>query len=124
MIKLLLIGGFGAVGALTRYGLDSWVTDLTHGQFPWGTLTVNVVGAFLLGLLIPLTTERLLLDENLRIGITIGFLASFTTFSTYTYESVRLAEDSAWALAFANVFAMVAIGLLAAIAGLMVGRTL
>ncbi len=124
MVKLLLICGFGAAGALARYGLDSWVSDATQGQFPWGTLTVNVLGAFLLGLLIPFTTDRLLLDEDLRVGITVGLLGSFTTFSTYTYESVKLAEDSAWLLAFSNVFAMVAIGLLAAIAGLAVGRTL
>lgn len=124
MIKLLLIGGFGAAGALARYGLDSWVSDATQGQFPWGTLTVNVLGAFLLGLLIPFTTDRLLLDEEVRIGITIGLLGSFTTFSTFTYESIRLAEDSAWLLAFANVFAMVVIGLLAGVAGLVVGRTL
>jgi CrcB protein len=87
-------------------------------------LVVNVIGAFLLGVVIAATTERLLLDENWRIGLGIGFLGSFTTFSTYAYESVRLAEDSAWLLAFANVFGMIAIGLSAAILGLAVGRAL
>lgn len=124
MLKLLLIGGLGAAGALSRYGVDNWISEATRGQFPWGTLFVNVIGAFLLGVVIAATTERLLLDENWRIGLGIGFLGSFTTFSTYAYESVRLAEDSAWLLAFANVFGMIAIGLSAALLGLAVGRTL
>lgn len=124
MSTYLLIAGFGAAGAVSRYAVDSGISTLTGGQFPWGTLTVNVVGAFLLGVLIALTSERLLLDHNWRIALGIGFLGSFTTFSTYAYESVRLAEDSAWLLTIANVFGMVAIGLLAALGGLALGRTL
>lgn len=124
MVKYLLIAGFGAAGAASRYAVDSWISGASGGQFPWGTLAVNVVGAFALGILVAVTTERLLLDENWRIGIGIGFLGSFTTFSTYAYESVELAEDSAWLLAATNVVAMVAIGLLAAFAGLAVGRSL
>jgi len=122
--KYLLIAGFGAAGAVSRYAVDSWVSEITGGQLPWGTLTVNVLGAFLLGVLVAVTTDRLLLDQNWRIGLGIGFLGSFTTFSTYAYESVRLAEDSAWALTFANVFGMVVLGLTAAIAGLAVGRAI
>lgn len=124
MSKYLLIAGFGAAGAVSRYAVDSWVSEITGGQMPWGTLTVNVLGAFLLGVLVAVTTERLLLDQNWRIGLGIGFLGSFTTFSTYAYESVRLAEDSAWALTLANVFGMVVLGLTAAIAGLAVGRAI
>ena len=122
MLNIVLIACFGAGGALTRYGVDTLFANNTSGDFPWGTLTVNVVGSFLLGLLIAVTTERLLIDENWRVALGIGFLSSFTTFSTYTYDTVRLAEDSAWALAFANVFGMLALGIVAAIAGLLVGR--
>lgn len=124
MSRYLLIAGFGAAGAVCRYAVDRWVSDVSGGQFPWGTLTVNVVGAFLLGVLVALATERLLVDENWRIALGIGFLGSFTTFSTFAYESVRLAEDSAWLLTAANVFGMIALGLTAAIAGLAVGRTI
>jgi CrcB protein len=122
MLKLVLIAGFGAAGALSRYGIDSWVGRVADGDFPWSTLIVNVAGSFLLGVLIAVTTERLLLDHNWRVALGIGFLSSFTTFSTYTYDTVRLAEDSAWALALANVFGMVALGIAAALAGLLVGR--
>lgn len=124
MSRYLLIAGFGAAGAVCRYAVDRWVSDVSAGQFPWGTLTVNVVGAFLLGVLVAITTERLVLDENWRIALGIGFLGSFTTFSTFAYESIRLAEDSAWLLTMANVFGMIALGLTAALAGLALGRTI
>ncbi|MGB3100134.1 MAG: fluoride efflux transporter CrcB [Solirubrobacterales bacterium] len=124
MSRYLLIAGFGAAGAASRYAVDSRLSAITGGQFPWGTLTVNVVGAFLLGVLIAVTTERVLVDQNWRIGLGIGFLGSFTTFSTFAYESVRLAEDSAWLLTAANVAGMVTLGLFAAFAGLAVGRTI
>ena len=122
MLNLVLIAGFGAAGALSRYGVDSWVANVSDSDFPWSTLIVNVAGSFLLGVLIAVTSERLLLDHNWRVALGIGFLSSFTTFSTYTYDTIRLAEDSAWALALANVFGMVALGLIAALAGLLVGR--
>jgi CrcB protein len=119
-----LVGIFGAAGAISRYWLDGRVSDLTHGQFPWGTFVINVAGAFLLGLLVALTTERLLPHPNWRIALGIGFLGSFTTFSTYTYESVKLAEDGAVGLALANSIGMLALGLAAAALGLALGRTL
>jgi CrcB protein len=122
VLKIALIAGFGAAGALSRYGIDAWLGRVSDGDFPWSTLIVNVAGSFLLGVLIAVTTERLLLDHNWRVALGIGFLSSFTTFSTYTYDTVRLAEDSAWALAFANVFGMVVLGIAAALAGLLVGR--
>jgi fluoride exporter len=121
-VTYVLIAAFGAASAVSRYALDGWITDLTHGQFPWGTFAINVVGAFALGLLVALTTERLLPHPNLRIALGIGFLGSFTTFSTYAYESVKLAEDGALGLALVNSVGMVALGLLAAFAGLAIGR--
>jgi fluoride exporter len=122
--RYLLIAGFGAAGAASRYAVDSWLSNISGAQFPWGTMTVNVLGAFLLGVLIAITTERVLIDQNWRIGLGIGFLGSFTTFSTFAYESVRLAEDSAWLLTAANVAGMVTLGLFAAFAGLAVGRAI
>lgn len=124
MSNYLLIAGFGAAGAVSRYALDSAMGNGFGGGFPWGTLTVNVVGCFLLGVLVALSSERLLLDDNWRIALGVGFLGSFTTFSTYAVQSIKLAEDSAWLLTFANVFGMVALGLAAALAGLALGRTI
>ena len=118
-----LVGIFGAAGAVSRYWLDGRVSDLVHGQFPWGTFVINVLGAFLLGLLVALTTERLLPHPNWRVALGIGFLGSFTTFSTYTYETVKLAEDGAIGLALVNSVGMLAVGLIAAALGLALGRT-
>ena len=119
-----LVAIFGAAGAVSRYWVDGRISDLTHGQFPWGTFVINVVGAFALGILVALTTERLLLSPNWRVALGIGFLGSFTTFSTYAYESVKLAEDGAVGLALVNSVGMVALGLLAAALGLALGRTI
>lgn len=119
-----LVAVFGAAGAISRYALDGWISDMTHGQFPWGTFVINLLGAFALGVVVALTTERLLLSPNWRVALGIGFLGSFTTFSTYAYESVKLAEDGAVGLALVNSVGMVALGLLAAVLGLALGRTL
>jgi CrcB protein len=123
-VTYALVAIFGAAGAVSRYVLDGRITDLTHGQFPWGTFVVNVAGAFALGLLVALTTERLLPHPNWRVALGIGYLGSFTTFSTYTYESVKLAEDGAVGLALLNSVGMLSLGLLAAFFGLALGRSL
>jgi CrcB protein len=123
-VTYALIAIFGAAGAVSRYALDGWVSDLTHGQFPWGTFVVNLLGAFALGIVVALTTERLILSSDWRVALGIGYLGSFTTFSTYTYESVRLAEDGVIGLALMNSVGMLALGLLAAALGLTLGRTL
>ena len=119
----VLVAVFGAAGAVSRYALDGWISDATHGQFPWGTFVINLLGSFALGLVVALMTERLLAQPNWRIAIGIGYLGSFTTFSTYAYESVKLAEDGAVGLALVNSVGMVALGMLAAFVGLAIGRT-
>ena len=119
-----LVAIFGAAGAVSRYALDGWVSDLTHGQFPWGTFVVNLLGAFALGIVVALTTERLVLSADWRVALGIGYLGAFTTFSTYTYETVKLAEDGAIGLALLNSVGMLALGLIAATLGLALGRTL
>lgn len=124
MERYLLVAAFGALGAVSRYAVDGWVSDTARGQFPWGTLVINVAGSFALGVLVELTTSRLLPHPNWRVALGIGFLGAFTTFSTFTYETVRLAEDSAYTLALVNIAAMTFLGLVAAAAGLLVGRTL
>ena len=93
-------------------------------SFPWSTLGINVAGSFALGVVVELTTSRLLPHPSWRIALGIGFLGAFTTFSTFTYETVRLADDSAYALALLNVVAMTILGLAAAAAGLLIGRAL
>jgi CrcB protein len=121
-MPILLIGLGGFAGAISRYVVDGLVIDRTAGSFPWGTLVVNASGTFLLGLLFAMTTERAILPSEVRGPLMIGFLGAYTTFSTYLLESWRLVEGGAWGLALANLGGSLAIGLIAVVAGLTVGR--
>jgi CrcB protein len=114
----------GAFGALARYGLEGLVSDRTGGSFPWGTFVVNVSGAFALGLVFTLLTERWTVDPALRSALTIGFLGAYTTFSTLSFESYRLLEDGAVWLAAANLLGSCAAGLAAVYLGIVSGRAL
>ena len=87
---LLLIGTGGFAGALARYLLDGRVAAWTGGSFPWGTLVINLSGSLLIGLLYALITERALLPAEFRGPLMIGFIGSYTTFSTLALESWRL----------------------------------
>ena len=117
---LIAIGGAG--GAVTRFALDSWVSARVGGDFPWGTLLINVSGSFVLGLLFALTIERGVLSPELRAPLMIGFLGAYTTFSTWMLESWRLVEDGAVLAAMLNVGGSVVLGMAAVIAGLAIGR--
>jgi len=114
----------GGLGALARYGLEGFVSRRTKGAFPWGTFVVNISGAFALGLIFTLATERWGLPAWLRSALTIGFLGAYTTFSTFSLETYRLVEDGAYGLALANVVGSVAAGLTAVYAGVVLGRAL
>jgi CrcB protein len=114
----------GAIGALARYGLEGFVSRRAPSAFPWGTFLVNVSGAFALGFLFTVTTERLRVTPWLRAAVTIGLLRAYTTFSTLSFETYRLLEDRALGLAAANAFGSLAAGLLAVYAGVVAGRAL
>ena len=121
-MRSLWIGVAGFAGAVARYHVEGLVSRQTRGAFPWGTLAVNVSGCFLLGLLVTLLTERFLPHPTVRVALTIGFVGAYTTFSTFAYETLRLGEDGAVGLATMNVVASLAIGILAAWLGTVVGR--
>ena len=123
-VRSLWIGVAGFFGAISRYQIEGWVSRQAKGAFPWGTFIVNVSGCFLLGFLITLLTERVLPHPNIRMALTVGFVGAYTTFSTFAYETLRLAEDGAVRLALTNVLASVALGILAAWLGTVAGRTL
>ncbi len=117
MIEAVAIAVAGAVGAPARYLLDRFVQQRVATVFPWGTFVINASGAFLLGLITGLALHRGL-GPLPRAALGTGFCGTYTTFSTYTYETVRLVEDRAWWEAVVNVAASLGVGLLAAGAGI------
>lgn len=114
------LGGFG--GAIARYAIDSIVTGRLGAGFPWGTLVVNATGSFVLGLLFVLSQERTDLPAEIRGPVLVGFLGAYTTFSTFMLESWRLVDSGAWLAAAANMGGSLAVGMIALLAGLAVGR--
>ena len=121
-MRTLWIGIAGFVGAVGRYAVDGWVARRTAGAFPWGTLVVNVSGCFVLGLLFTLFTERVLPHPTLRTATTIGLIGAYTTFSTFSLETVRLIEDGATLLALTNMAASLGLGVIAVYLGIILGR--
>jgi CrcB protein len=106
-----------AIGAPARYLLDGWVQDHSRGAFPWGTFVVNVSGCLVLGLITGLALYHGL-DAATKTVIGTGGMGAYTTFSTFTFETVRLTEEGALDEAFRNVAASLAVGLIAALVGL------
>lgn len=124
MVHVLLIGIGGFAGAIARYLVDMRVLAWTGGGLPWGTFVINVSGSFLVGLLFALLMERVALLPELRGPLMIGFIGSYTTFSTLALESWRMFEDGLWLHAGANLLGSVVIGMLAVVAGIALGRAL
>jgi CrcB protein len=107
----------GAVGAPSRYLLDGFVQDRTSGAFPWGTFVVNMSGSVVLGFLTGLALYHAF-PSTPRIILGTGFCGAYTTFSTWTFETVRLLEDGDVTEALANAGASLVVGLAAAAAGM------
>ncbi len=125
MIKLLLfIAAGGAVGALSRYGASLGVYRLFGRGFPYGTLFVNVGGSFLMGVLSILLIQRYNLSPEWRAAILVGFLGSFTTFSTFSVETMNLLEQGDLMQALLNITISLVLCLVAVWFGLSLGRQL
>ena len=119
MWALVAVGG--ALGAVSRYAVDQAVNGLFGGTV-LGTFAANISGSFLLGVLVAAAAGRVGLSEEARLFAAVGFLGSYTTFSTLTVASVQLAADGDWTRAAMNVVGSVVVGLLAAFGGVLAGR--
>ena len=122
MSQTVAIAAGGALGALLRY----WTSTAVHGRlgsaFPYGTLTVNILGSLLMGFLYIWLTDRLGSAPAVRAFLIIGLLGAFTTFSTFSLETLVLLEEGRWLTASANVFVSVLLCLLATWIGLTLAR--
>ena len=113
MTKWILIAAGGAFGSVLRYAVQGWVQRLSSGSFPIGTLAVNVVGCVLIGFLTAILTGPVLIREEYRIGLTIGILGGFTTFSAFGLETFMLTNAGQNWFALLNVALSCGLGLVA-----------
>ena len=115
-MTLLVVAAGGALGAVSRYLASGWVQGITGDFFPWGTFSVNVAGSLALGFLM-VWLQGVVSSPEMRQFVTIGFLGSFTTFSTFSFETVAMLRDGEWWRAGGYTAGSVALGILAVIAG-------
>jgi len=121
MVKILFILVGGALGTLARYGVSGWAHQKVNNIFPIGTLTVNLIGSLLIGLLWGMA-ENTTMSPNVRTFLFVGILGGFTTFSTYSLETLNLLRDGEVKMAMINLLLNNVLGVLLAFVGLMIGK--
>lgn len=124
MLQVLAIAAGGAGGALLRYWVSTGVYAMLGRSFPYGTLAVNVLGSLLMGLLYILFLERMTVMPEVRAGLLIGLLGAFTTFSTFSIETLNLVEQAAYFKAGLNILLSVFACVAAAWLGVILARQL
>ena len=124
MLQYLWIGLGGFVGANARYLLQVWITDRWGAEFPYGTLLANVGGSFFIAFFLTLVTGRMAITSEVRLFMAVGLLGGFTTFSSFSYETLRLVEQGDWWAAGLNMAGNTGLGLAGAWLGIFLGRWL
>jgi CrcB protein len=122
MARFLWICLGGAAGTGARYLLSGWLLRTAGPGFPWGTLAVNVIGSFLLGLIMQVALATDLLSPTLRLTLTTGVMGGFTTYSAFNYETLQYLQQNDWRLASLNLVVTVVVCLAAGSLGLVTGR--
>lgn len=121
-MQLIYIGIFGGLGCMARFLASDWAYQLAGRGLPYGTLLVNIVGSFLLGFLMTFGLRTTLVSPELRIGLSVGFMGGFTTFSTFSYETLKLLEEGSVWQAGVNIVLNVFLCLLFALLGMLLAR--
>ena len=124
MIAYLWISTGAVAGACARYLISRFAAKLLSPDFPYGTLFINISGSFILGLFLVWTTERVLVDPRWRLLVAVGFCGSYTTFSSYAFESFAYFEQGHWILFATNLLTNNVLCLAAVIAGAALARAL
>ena len=124
MLDFLAISAGAVAGANLRYWMSRYAVRLLGPVFPYGTLTINVLGSFVLGFFLVWTTERAVLDPRWRLLIAVGFCGGYTTFSSYAYETMAFFEQGQWMLLTANFVSNNLLACAAVLAGMALARVL
>ncbi len=122
MREVLLIGAGAFLGANARFLVSGWIARHVDPALPWGTLAVNVSGSLLIGAFLAWTGERVVTDPGLRLLVAVGFCGSYTTFSSFAFESMRLLEQGHWWGAAGSMVLNNALALGAVVAGVALVR--
>lgn len=122
MGQLVAIACGGAIGALSRFGLQQWLATIYNGRFPLAIFVANSIGSLCLGLFYVLIVEKGIVPEVWRPFLIIGLIGAFTTFSTFSLDSIRLIEEGNWSMALGNIVANLVAGLVGAYVGMSIGR--
>ncbi len=113
LANYLMVAFGGAFGALTRYQVGLWFQANQSSNFPFATLTVNVLGSFLFGVAFYFIVEKASFEDSMRLLVMVGFLGALTTFSTFSFEILSLLQKGEWTFALLNIVANVVLSLLA-----------
>ena len=124
MEKFLYISAGAILGANLRYWIGDWAARKLGAGFPYGTLLINFTGSLLLGFFITIAAERLLVDPRLRLLVTVGFLGSYTTFSTFTYESLNLLLKGQVLAGLLNLLGSILLGVAAVGIGIFLAKSI
>ena len=122
MQQLLAIAGGGAIGAIFRFGMSNSVYRLLGRDFPYGTMLVNLLGSLLMGFFFVVLVERMAVSAEWRSGVLVGLLGAFTTFSTFSFETLALFDAGAPFKALVNILASVVLCITATWLGMSLGR--
>jgi CrcB protein len=121
MQQVLLIAVGGSIGCVARFGISSMTSNAASGAFPWGTFAVNITGSFLIGVFAELF-ETAIVPSGWRSFVTIGFLGGYTTFSTFTLETLNLLRDGELRFALLNLLGSNLLGIACVALGLYATR--
>lgn len=122
--RMMIISLGAVLGANARYLLSNWAAQKFGVAFPHGTFLINLSGSLLIGFFLALTAERVPVDPRWRLFFAVGFLGAYTTFSTYTYDSLTMLERGQWLLGLFNLFGSTLLGLAAVALGCFLGKNL
>jgi CrcB protein len=124
LIKYLMVGVGGFLGSVLRFWLGSYIGGRLGARFPYGTFVINATGSFLLGMIVTVLAAKAHWSPNWRYLIPIGFIGGYTTFSTFEFETLRLAQDGQMLMAILNVTLSVVVGFVGVWAGAIAGRAI
>ena len=122
-MKIVMAIAFGgAAGAVSRHYLANWIMNLTSSDFPYGILVANILGSLLMGVLVTLFALKIQVSPEMKALLTVGFLGAFTTFSTYSMQTVMLVERGAYMDAALYMAGSVVLGIAGFVAGMQIGK--